>query len=374
MVVSQIISWLAKDFAGQENSTFVVRSGPGTGKTVLGIYLLKLLSSDIDEDSGSEDEELIENLQRIHQKKEPLKLGAVISMTNLRNIVKDTFRQTYGLDEKMVYSPSQITNAEEDFDILVVDEAHRLRQHKNLTQYGQHDKNNAKMGLGQDGTELDWILRRSKHCILLYDQDQTVKPTDVPAEKFQALLSGTDSLHIFDLVTQVRCILGGQKYPDYIKAIFSQNPPSGRTDFPSYDLRLYDDVSKMVKYINRGLYDIEIDGHRYIWNVKYDGWLTSPNSINEIGCIHTIQGFDLNYAGVIIGNELRYDPIAERLYIDPSEYYDQKGKAGVAEADLLQYILHIYQVLCTRGMRGTYIYACDKNLREYLEKFIPKAE
>lgn len=170
------------------------------------------------------------------------------------------------------------------------------------------------------------------------------------------------------------CILGGQKYLDYIKAIFSQNPPSGRTDFPSYDLRLYDDVSKMVKYINRGLYDIEIDGHRYIWNVKYDGWLTSPNSINEIGCIHTIQGFDLNYAGVIIGNELRYDPIAERLYIDPSEYYDQKGKAGVAEADLLQYILHIYQVLCTRGMRGTYIYACDKNLREYLEKFIPKAE
>ena len=120
------------------------------------------------------------------------------------------------------------------------------------------------------------------------------------------------------------------------------------------------------------MYDIEIDGHRYIWNVKYDGWLTSPNSINEIGCIHTIQGFDLNYAGVIIGNELRYDPIAERLYIDPSEYYDQKGKAGAAEADLLQYILHIYQVLCTRGMRGTYIYACDKNLREYLEKFIPK--
>lgn len=80
-----------------------MRGGPGTGKTVLGIYLLKLLSSDIDEDSGSEDEELIENLQRIHQKKEPLKLGAVISMTNLRNIVKDTFRQTYGLDEKMVY-------------------------------------------------------------------------------------------------------------------------------------------------------------------------------------------------------------------------------------------------------------------------------
>lgn len=249
MAVRQIISWLAKDFAGQENSIFVVRGGPGTGKTVLGIYLLKLLSSDIDEDSGSEDEELIENLQRIHQKKEPLKLGAVILMTNLRNIVKDTFRQTYGLDEKMVYSPSQIANAEEDFDILVVDEAHRLRQRKNLTQYGQHDKNNAKMGLGQDGIELDWILRRSKHCILLYDQDQTVKPTDVPAEKFQALLSGTDSLHIFDLVTQVRCILGGQKYLDYIKAIFSQNPPNGRTDFPSYDLRLYDDVSKMVNIL-----------------------------------------------------------------------------------------------------------------------------
>lgn len=74
------------------------------------------------------------------------------------------------------------------------------------------------------------------------------------------------------------------------------------------------------------MYDIEIDGYRYIWNVKYDGWLTSPNSINEIGCIHTIQGFDLNYTGVIIGNELRYDPVDEQLYIDPSEYYDQKAR------------------------------------------------
>jgi DUF2075 family protein len=68
--------------------------------------------------------------------------------------------------------------------------------------------------------------------------------------------------------------------------------------------------------IKNGFWDIEIDGHKYIWNVHFDGWVGTSNSVNEIGCIHTIQGFDLNYAGVIIGNELKYDPETDKIYVD----------------------------------------------------------
>ena len=102
-------------------------------------------------------------------------------------------------------------------------------------------------------------------------------------------------------------------------------------------------------------------------NVKYESWISDQNSVNEIGCIHTIQGFDLNYAGVIIGNELKFDPVAQRIYIDPAEYHDRNGKINTSESELLEYVFNIYRVLCTRGMNGTYIYACDNNLREYLQ-------
>ena len=129
-------------------------------------------------------------------------------------------------------------------------------------------------------------------------------------------------------------------------------------------------ASEIQDYINRGVYDIDIDGNKYIWNTKYDGWLSTPSSLYEIGCIHTIQGFDLNYAGVIIGNELKYNPKNKKIYIDKDNYFDKSGKQATREEDLLRYILNIYKVLCSRGIHGTYIYACDENLRNYLKQYI----
>ena len=84
------------------------------------------------------------------------------------------------------------------------------------------------------------------------------------------------------------------------------------------------------------IYDIEIEGYKYIWNSKAVGWINSENAINEIGCIHTVQGFDLNYAGIIIGNELKYDDVKHKLYVDRKNYYDIKGKADTSDEELLE--------------------------------------
>lgn len=121
------------------------------------------------------------------------------------------------------------------------------------------------------------------------------------------------------------------------------------------------------------MYDIDIDGNKYIWNSKYYNWVATENSENEIGCIHTIQGFDLNYTGVIIGNELKYDLKNNRLYFDRQSYYDVNGKNKTSDEELRQYILNIYSVLCTRGISGTYIYACDEGVRDYLKRYIKYA-
>lgn len=123
-------------------------------------------------------------------------------------------------------------------------------------------------------------------------------------------------------------------------------------------------TKKEVKEMKENnLYDIDIDGHKYIWNSQPVDWINSENSINEIESIHTTQGFDLNYTGLIIGNELKYDDTNHKLIVDRKNYFDTKGKAATSDEELLEYILHIYQTMCTSGMRGTYLYVCDRKLR-----------
>lgn len=409
LVASDIIRDLSLATLRDKNATFLVNGGAGTGKTVLGIYLAKLLTADISETIALEDKEMVTNLEYIHEKNKDFKVGIVIPMANLRTIVKDTFRHTYGLNQSLVLSPTDVANSKEKFDLLIIDEAHRLRRRKNLTQYKTFDASNEKLNLGDSGTELDWILKQSKNQIFLYDSAQTIKPTDIPKEKIEDM-KRTRNCQELSLRAQIRCNKGGERYIDYISRIFSNDPPKERLDFPRYDLVFYDDAKKMVKeikaknekyglcrtvagyawdwntkgkikpfakdnaaltekYIKNGLYDIEINNAKFIWNTVYNGWLASPNSINEIGCIHTIQGFDLNYAGVIIGNELRYSK-EHGIYIDRKNYRDKNGFKSASDNELLEYIQNIYKVLCTRGMLGTYIYACDEGLREYLQKYI----
>lgn len=411
-VMAAIIRELADGMLKGNNKTFLVNGGAGTGKTVLGIYLLKLLTAGLNETITLDDSETATNLDYIRRSKGNSKIGIVIPMSNLRTIVKDTLRRIDGFPKNIVLSPNDVAKSTEKFDLLIIDEAHRLRRRKNLTQYDSFDKSNRNLGFGNDGTELDWILKQSKNQIFLYDRAQSVKPTDIPKEKIEDLKRTHNCIEA-DLLTQIRCKRGGEAYIEYIKSVFSKNSPRRRQDFTKsgYELYLFDDVAKLTDMIKKkndevglcrtiagyawdwktkgkikpfdendtvkteqliksGLYDIDIEGNRYIWNVKYDGWLTSPNSVNEIGCIHTIQGFDLNYAGVIIGNELRYSE--ERgIYVGRKDYRDKNGFKATTDEELLEYILNIYGVLCTRGMLGTYIYVCDKGLREYLQRFIP---
>jgi DUF2075 family protein len=122
--------------------------------------------------------------------------------------------------------------------------------------------------------------------------------------------------------------------------------------------------------------DISIDGLALRWNSKTKDWVTSTNAFSEVGSIHTVQGYDLNYAGVIIGPDLRYDPQTEKIMFVRSRYFDKKGKENnptlgrtYSDMDLRQFVLNIYSVLLTRGIYGTYIYVCDPQLRAYLRRY-----
>jgi DUF2075 family protein len=202
-------------------------------------------------------------------------------------------------------------------------------------------------------------------------------------------------------------VQAGSDFVSYIRWILDPRPlsvPRVRLQFGEYDFRAFDTVSQMRDEIFRreaevGLsrmvagyawewktqkdktaFDIEIGETKLRWNSTPTDWVASSNALEEVGSIHTVQGYDLNYVGVIIGLDLRFDPEGGRLFIDRDSYFDKKGKENnralgrtYSDDDLLRFITQIYAVLMTRGIRGTYVYACDPGLREYLKDFIPSS-
>jgi DUF2075 family protein len=195
-------------------------------------------------------------------------------------------------------------------------------------------------------------------------------------------------------------VRAGDDYVAYVRRVLSNQPPEPAR-FPEYDLRMFADLAEMRRELARredevGLarlvagyawpwktkrdssaFDIEIDGLQLRWNSTETDWVGSRNSVHEVGSIHTIQGYDLNYAGVIIGPDLRYDASRRALAFDRSSYFDRRGKQnnrarGITYSDdnLLEFVTNIYAVLLTRGIQGTYVYVCDQALRQYLGPFL----
>lgn len=380
-----------------DQNTIFVEGGAGTGKTVLAVYLMKLLTTDIQEHHIDESDEVYsEQLRRIHEfkKKYPQpKAALVVPMTSLRNTLQKVFRGVKGLNANMVIGPTEVSRNQ--YDILLVDEAHRLRQRIGLTSYGSFDNANKLLGFDKYiGTELDWILKQSKNQIFFYDEGQSIKPTDIDKDRFKSLKKKHNQN--ISLVSQLR-VMGGSDYINFVDDLLHCRLELGDQRFKSdtYVLRLYSSLKDMHRDLvekekkfglcrmlagyswpwesknNEKVHDIEIDGLSFKWNTTNIDWINSSNALNEIGCIHTSQGYDLNYCGLIFGNEIKLNPENNQIEIDASHYYDKKGKQGIKDPELLkEYIINIYKTMMLRGIRGAFIYVCDEKLRYYFKDFI----
>jgi DUF2075 family protein len=335
----------------------------------------------------------------------PLKVALVMPMASIRKTLKMVFSKTKnGLKSSMVIGPSDVSK--EEYDILLVDEAHRLPQYKNISWMGTY-KETTKEIFGEDAnpeeyTSLDWILKRSKYTILVYDGAQTVKGSDITFDQYMAAFAREKvAVKNHWLVSQMRC-KGGQEYIDYLSDIFKCKEGLARKVIVNYDLRLFDHIDDMVqaikvhdkalglcrtvagyswRWVSKGcktidevkskhLEDITIEGHKYIWNMSNVEWILRPSAIDEIGCIHTTQGYDLNYVGVIFGEEIDYDETTNRLTINPLKHYDNNVQRGASLEELKNYLINSYKVMMSRGIKGCYVYACNPGLRKYLSSFI----
>ncbi len=350
----------------------IVNGMPGSGKTIVAVYLMKYLT---------DSEEFADKT-----------IGFVVPQTSLRKTMKTIFKSIYGLSPSQILSPSDVTKRK--YDVLIVDEAHRLHQYKNISYMGTFKENCENIGLTTDSDELDWIVKQSEVSVLFYDGMQVVGPSGINVERFAKKAESFDKrmTMYFNLLTQMR-VKGGNDYISFVEQILNCNC-TGIYSSPDYDFKLYTDFSKfendmyekekdcgLVRMISgyawpwiskkdKSLKDILIQGRKRMWNHKTEGWVHTEQAIDEVGCIHSIQGYDLNYAFVIIGNDIGYAPDKNQIVVHPENYYDSNGKKTATYEELLEYIKHIYYVLMTRGICGTYLYVCDKELRKYLSNHI----
>lgn len=390
---------------------FIIQGGAGTGKTILAVYLIKLIADYSSERPITTEEDALPLTQAAT--KRPLRIGIVIPQSSLRQTIKRVFKSVDGLSNKMVLSPFDVPkivlNENTKYDLLIVDEAHRLNRFStqangsvfkmyrdnNRVLYGEADKE------GDQHNQLDWMRTCSKNLVLLLDPTQAVRPADMSSKVWESVIaeSITNKLY-FQLHSQMRMKLSEiDKYKALIDTLFGDRPieESDVPDFSGYDFRIFTNFKEMHEALTRreeeyGLsrmvagyawpwiskgdksdsapYDFELDGVSMRWNRTVESWVHSPKAFQEVGSIHTIQGYDLNYAGVIIGADVELDE-SGKYRVNKNNYHDKRGKANNNVANekttperLRRYVANIYKVLLTRGIRGTYIYAEPSGLAE----------
>jgi DUF2075 family protein len=411
VAINEILEGLLPVIKKDPGQTFVVQGDPGTGKTIVAVYLMKLLN-DIEH---ATDEDALESnsvfsdffLEGFKESLHGAKIGLIVPQQSLRKTIKKVFDRTPGLSADQVMKPAEAVKSGEYFDLLIVDEAHRLKQRANQASAMQNTEfaeiNQKLFGVDDKSkNQLDWLKAISRHQLLLLDTLQTVQPMDLPPAVTKGFVRTADQSGIlYRLRSQMR-LVGGEDYIDYVGHVFSGTQPAPKSSFGKYDVKFFESfkdldqairsknhehkLARLVagygwKWISKGnkdIADFEIEGVPLTWNRTATDWINSKSSSEEVGSIHTVQGYDLNYAGVIVGPELGFDGSTQTIVFYKENYHDAKGKQNnpgkvFTDDELLEFVANIYRVLLTRGILGTYIYVVDPGLRKHLAQYFPHA-
>ena len=376
-----ILSALKK--IGKKKSVILVKGGPGTGKTVIALHVLAELA---------------------HSEK-PLNIRYATKSKPLLEGVKHNLPR--GSRAKLLFSSlSQFIPAnfqENELDMLIVDEAHRIGLTPN-SQYTTADRRT-------DLSQIDSIVRCAKVCVFFIDDKQAIRSQDVGSSDMireSARKYGADVREV-ELWSQFRCN-GSDNYMDWLEQILYNQSTTAKFDPAEFDFRIFDSPQTLYEEIlkkNSGketarltagfcwpwssdpdengdlIKDVRIGSFAMPWEtkdtinpipkgyVKWYEWAYKPEGIKQVGCIYTAQGFEFDYVGVIIGPDLYYNETNHRVETEKAATRDPMLRRGSASFD--EYVRNIYRVLMSRGMKGCYVYCCDEPLREYLKAQLNKS-
>ena len=360
-----------------QKEVLIIKGGPGTGKSVVAINLLVELSKR---------EMVVQYATKNSAPREVFKskLTGSMSKTRIDNLFKGT--------------GSYIGIQPDLFNALIVDEAHRMNEKSGL--YGNEGEHQVRE-----------VIAASRLSVFFIDEDQRVTFKDIgtiDVIRHLAFEVGAEITEM-ELASQFRCN-GSDGYLAWVDhALQVRETANADLSDIDYDFRVFDNPHDLRQSIfeknhhsnkarmvagycwdwvskkDASRFDIEFPEYQFQakWNLNEHGqrWLIMPESVSEIGCIHTCQGLELDYVGVIIGPDfvIRNGQVvtnaSNRASTDNSVKGFKKGLKENPDATLKladRIIKNTYRTLMTRGMKGCYLYCTDKETQEYFASFLQK--
>jgi DUF2075 family protein len=351
----------------------IIEGGPGTGKSVVAINLLAALTG------------------------RKLLTKYVTKNAAPRAVFEKTLSGSYRRSQiasLFAGSGEFIETPEDTFDALIIDEAHRL---------------NAKSGLYSNlgNNQIEEIIRASRCSVFFIDEDQRVTWKDIgrksEIESWAQRLGVKTIVADLKLESQFRCA-GSDGYLAWLDDVLCVRETANRILDPAdFDCRVLDspdEVRELIEEKNKvanrarlvagycwawkskkdpAAFDVEIPEHDFKmrWNLTQDGglWITAAESVEQIGCIHTCQGLEVDYIGVIIGPDLIVRNGVVETHPEERARQDQsikgylkalKDDRDAARKKVDGIIKNTYRTLMTRGMKGCFVYSTDAETAEYL--------
>jgi len=373
-VIYELIMDIANELHSKDKKqVLIIEGGPGTGKSVVAVNLLvKLIEKRL-------------NSMYVTKNSAPRNIYSTL--------LKKDFKKTY--IDNLFKGSGAFTETEEDyFDVLIVDEAHRLNEKSGL--FSNKGENQVKE-----------LIHSSKLSIFFLDEAQIVTMKDIgtKSEVLKWAKAYNADIYETELISQFRCN-GSDGYISWLDNILQiRETANDDINDLDYEFKVFDDPVEMRNEIlirnmernrarllagycwewpkegraNTEHHDIIIEDKNFSmsWNLNNTTtFIIDEESVNEVGCIHTSQGLELDYVGVIIGNDLRYEDgevitdVSKRAKSDQSVKGWKKGMKENPEATqekVDKIIRNTYKTLMTRGMKGCFVYCENQDLGEYIK-------
>ena len=356
--------------------TIICKGGPGTGKSVIAVQLLAELT---------QRDQFVQYVSKNQAPRQVYfhKMKGTQRLTGVENMFKGS--QCYvGVGNNQIHS-------------LIVDEAHRLEERSQYTKKTGNEN------------QIKEIIHAAMCSVFFIDESQRVTMSDIGSVdeiKQWADAEGSEITEM-ELLSQFRCN-GSDGYLAWVDDVLEiRKTANYNLDGLDYEVRLCDDPNDLRSIIieknkasNRArvlagycwkwekakqndpdYHDIQIGDFEMSWNLRDGIYAISDTSVNEAGCIHTTQGLEFDYVGVIMGDDIRYEDghvvtdFTKRASTDQSikglkKMYKEDPEEALARAD--EIIKNTYRTLMTRGMKGCYIYCTDPGMQEYIRERIAR--
>ena len=371
VVFDQVMHMVRTAQKKKGKTVVLIKGGPGSGKSLIAMNLIGTLSKE-----GF-------NAHYV--------TGSKAFTETLRNVIGPRGSSQFK------YFNSYAASALNAIDVLICDEAHRIRITSNNRFTPKTKRSNS--------PQVQELLKAGRTSVFFIDDLQLVRPEEIGSSHYikQEAEAAGHSVFEYELEGQFRCA-GADGFINWVDNTLGIRRTANVlwNLEEEFELRIFDSPRNLRQAIRAKIADgktarlsagfcwpwsdpnsdgtlvadVVIDGFKRPWNAKPDAgrlaagipksslWAHDPHGIDQIGCIYTAQGFEFDYIGVIFGSDLIFNPVTGKWDGNPKASYDKKVKPS--KSDFVRYVKNAYRVLMTRGMRGCFVCFLNRDSENFV--------